>query len=255
MIKKSVFTTTLFLTKLCLILGINYNIFAASKVKYNYSYKLITDRCRVYDPYESFNRKVFFVNGVLDTFILRPVAVTYNKVTNNYTKNRVRSFTSNLATPVTTLNYMLQGNSEGTFKSFWRFTINSTIGIGGIFDVASKVGLKDEPRNLGSTLAYYGVGSGPYIVLPLFGGTTMRDVPGKMGIDSLTNIARYPLHNDFKLALLGIGTIDGRAQILPFTDYVTKNSTDPYITIRDAFFQNREFKMVYPKTFKCPVVD
>ncbi|NRB10004.1 MAG: VacJ family lipoprotein [Rickettsiaceae bacterium] len=256
MIKKSIFTTILFLTKICLILGINYNIFAASKdIQYNYNYKLINDRCRIYDPYESFNRKIFFVNGVIDTFIFRPVAITYDKVTNGYTKSRVKSFISNIGTPVTTLNYMIQGDSEGTFKSFWRFMINSTVGIGGLFDVASKVGLKVKSQNLGSTLAHYGVGPGPYVVLPIFGSSTMRDAPGRIGIDSLTNIVKYPLHSDFKLAVLGIGDIDHRAQILPFTDYVTKNSTDPYITVRDAFFQNRESKILYPENFRCPTVD
>lgn len=221
----------------------------------NYNYAAITNKCEVYDPYESFNRKIFIVNGVLDSFILRPITKGYDKVTNGYTKERVSSFSSNIREPLSFINYGIQGNSENSFKSFWRFTINSTFGIAGLFDVASKVGLTSEQQTFGNTLAHYGVGSGPYIILPLYGGMGARDLLDPLVMNNALNPVKHFMHKDFKLASTVISTIDTRHQIMPFTDYISKNSTDPYIAVRDATISNREAKMLYPDGFKCPAVN
>lgn len=220
---------------------------------YSYNYASLTNRCAVYDPYESLNRKVFFVNGVLDGFILRPITKWYGKVTNGYTRGRVSSFVNNISEPLSTVNYGLQGKSQGVFKTFWRFAINSTFGVLGLFDVASKFGLTAEPQTLGNSFGHYGVGAGPYIVLPIYGGMGMRDVMD-VGISTYMNPAKYFMHADFKLALTGIKIITARDQIMPFSDYVSKNSLDPYIAIRDAIINEREAKMAYPENFKCPSV-
>jgi len=144
--------------------------------EYKYNYNQFNGKCSVYDPYEKLNRKIFAFNSVVDTFLLRPVAKIYGRFTNDYTKNRVGSFVDNISEPLSTVNYTLQGNPEGILKSFWRFAINSTFGIAGMFDIASKFGLKPPQQTLGSTLAYYGTGPGPYIVLPFYGGINARDV-------------------------------------------------------------------------------
>ena len=223
---------------------------------YVYNYAALNNRCQVYDPYEPLNRKVFMVNSVLDAFILRPITKTYNKLTNDYTKARVGSFVSNINEPLSSLNYVVQGNPGGAFKTFWRFAINSTFGVLGLFDVASKFDdLTAKPQTFGSTLAHYGVGQGPYIVLPLYGGMGARDVMDPIVMNNAMNIIKYPMHSDFKWTVTGISTVHSRNQIMPFTDYVSQNSPDPYIAIRDAILSNKEAKMGYPVEFKCPAVN
>lgn len=217
-----------------------------------YSYG--ANRCQVYDPYERFNRKVFAFNTALDNLVLRPLAKGYIKVTSNYIRNRVESFTGNISEPLTFVNYAMQGNYTGTMTSFWRFIVNSTLGIGGLFDVASKMKLKTRKQTLGNTLARYGVPPGPYIMLPVYGGVVFRDITDPLLTNDFLNPLQYQLHGDFKIAVTATQTVDSRAKIMPFTDYVTKNSTDPYITVRNAIFNQRESKMTYPANFKCPVI-
>ena len=259
MLLRSVINTAI----LAIICGFVSNSLAAkaSEDEYSYNYAALNNRCQVYDPYESLNRKIFFVNGVLDTFILRPIAKGYGRFTNRYTKQRVGSFVDNISEPLSTVNYGLQGKSNGMFKTFWRFAINSTFGVLGLFDVAGKFGLTAEPQTFGNTLGYYGVGSGPYIVLPVFGGMGARDVMDPILLNSLLNPiktglipANYQMHSDFKNVVTVVKTIHKRDMIMPFTDYVTKNSPDPYVAIRDAIIQQRKAKMDYPAGFKCPRV-
>lgn len=210
---------------------------------------------QVYDPYEKFNRKVFAFNLVLDHIFLRPVALGYKKITNTYTRARVSSFLDNLNTPVTVVNYSLQTNYDGVMKGLWRFIINTTFGIGGLFDVAGKMELAVTKQTFGSTLAHYGVAPGPYLVVPFFGSTNARDLPDSMFTNNLFNPIMYLTHRDFAMITLGLQIIDTRLALLPFTDYVERSSTDPYIAIRSATHQNRESAVSYPKNFKCPKVN
>lgn len=222
--------------------------------KYDYDYAALNNQCQVYDPYEGINRKIFKFNAVLDGFVLRPIAKVYDKTTNDYIKHRVGSFVSNISEPLSGVNYILQGNAEGVFKSFWRFAINSTFGIAGLFDIATKAGLTEKPQTFGNTLAYYGVGSGPYIVLPLYGGVVMRDIMDSIALNKALNPAAYFMHQDFQYIVDGTYIVHNRNEIMPFSDYVAKNSIDPYITIRDSIVSNRESKMTYPEGFQCPIV-
>ena len=205
-----------------------------------------------YDPYEKINRKIFVFNSVLDYFLLRPVAIVYRNVTNDYIKARVGNFTENIGVPLTTVNYALQKNPNDTLKSFWRFMVNTTLGIGGLFDVASKIGLEITPQTLGSTFAHYGVGPGPYLVVPFFGGTNGRDLTDSLFTSTYLNPLKHFLHSDFKLGLTGVKLVHDRMVLLPFTDYVTKNSVDAYVSIRSSIHQNRESVVQYPENFKCP---
>ncbi len=227
----------------------------AQDERYDYNYAELTNRCQIYDPYESFNRKIFIFNGILDSFILRPVAKGYGRFTNDYTKQRVDSFLNNIREPLSTVNYGIQGNASGAGKTFWRFAINSTFGLVGLFDVASKFDLKAEPQTFGNSLAHYGVGQGPYIILPFYGGMGARDIMDPLVLNSYLNPARYPMHSSFKNVLLVTGLIHNRDKVMPFTDYVSKNSPDAYIAIRDAKLSERESEMVYPEGFKCPKVN
>lgn len=222
--------------------------------QYTYNYAAATGKCQVYDPFESFNRKVFIVNGVLDTIILRPIAKGYGRFTNYYTKQRVEDFTYNIEEPLSTVNYALQGNKDGLFKSFWRFVINTTLGVGGMFDIAAKFGVTSEQQSLGNTLAHYGVGPGPYIILPVFGGYSMRNVTETLGANRFMNPLKIYLHESFRHPVTATRLVHDRDKIMPFTDYVTANSVDPYVTIRDAILQQTESKMDYPEGFRCPSV-
>lgn len=226
-----------------------------SEDDYSYNYASLNNRCQIYDPYEALNRKIFIFNGVLDTFILRPIAKGYGRFTNDYTKSRIGSFIDNINEPLSTVNYGVQGNVEGVFKTFWRFAINSTFGVAGLFDVASKFGLTAERQTFGNTLAHYGVGAGPYIVLPIYGGMGARDVMDPLVMNNAMNPAKYPMHSDFKYILTGTNIVHHRNQIMPFTDYVSKNSPDPYIAFRNSALNQREAKMIYPKKFRCPTVN
>ena len=223
---------------------------------YNYNYSdddAATGTCtEVYDPYEKLNRKLFVFNSILDYFLLRPVAIGYRDLTNDYTKARVGSFLENISVPLTTVNYGLQKNADNTLKSFWRFLINTTFGVGGLFDVAGKAGLTVTPQTFGSTLAHYGVGPGPYLVIPFFGGTNGRDFTDSLVTNTVLNPIKYPMHRDLKWTITGIKLVHDRMVLLPFTDYVTKNSTDPYVAIRSSIHQNRESVVHYPEGFKCP---
>lgn len=223
-------------------------------VSFNYNYADISGQCQVYDPFESFNRKIFFVNGVLDYIITRPIAKLYGATTNDYVKARVGSFVGNVEEPLSTVNYALQGKGEGVYKSFWRFVINSTIGIGGLFDVAGKFDVNAEQQRFSNTLGHYGVGPGPYIVLPIFGGSGFREVGDSIVTNRYMNPLKYALHSDFRLGVTIGKIIHNRDEIMPFTDYVSENSPDPYIAIRDAIMQQRESKIDYPDNFKCPVI-
>ena len=216
------------------------------------NYASYNKHCQVYDPYEGLNRKVFIFNGMLDGVISAPIARLYDKGTNVYIKDRVGSFTANIKTPLSMVNYGLQGKAEGIFKGFWRFIINSTFGVLGLFDVASKVDLSLKPQTFGDTMAYYSMGPGPYVVLPIFGGMSMRDVPDALMLNTALNPVKYPMHGSFKNYLTAADIIHNRAAILPFTDHVTAHSLDPYITIRDAIWQHRETRLVYPQGFICP---
>ena len=219
--------------------------------EYKYDYNQFNGKCSVYDPYEKLNRKIFAFNSVVDTFLLRPVAKIYGRFTNDYTKNRIGSFIDNISEPVSTVNYTLQGNPEGILKSFWRFAINSTFGIAGIFDIASKFDLKPPQQTLGSTLAYYGTGPGPYIVIPFYGGINARDIADPLISDILLNPLTYSLDKNFMLTVTGVSIIDMRYKLMPLTDYISKNSSDPYIAVRQAIFNQREAKIVYPTGYKC----
>ncbi len=219
---------------------------------FQYVYSAKNGCMQVYDPYEKLNRKIFVFNSILDYLFLRPITIGYKQFTNDYTKARVSSFLDNITIPLTAVNYGLQMNYDQTMKSIWRFLINSTFGIGGLFDVASKIGLKVTKQTLGNTLAHYGVGPGPYLVLPFIGATNARDFTDPVFTNSYLNPIMYRVHRNFEMVVSSVQIIDTRLGLLPFTDYITRSSTDPYIAVRSAMHQNRESVIAYPKQFKCP---
>jgi phospholipid-binding lipoprotein MlaA len=224
--------------------------FAENSYKYNYS--MVNDECAdLDDPMEKLNRKIFIFNSVLDYFILRPIAKGYTKLLNDYTRDKVSNFVDNVNVPLTFVNNVLQADSNNSLISFWQFTINSTLGVGGFFDIAGDFGIKTSPQTFGSTLAHYGAGPGPYVVLPFFGSSNMRDIFDPLIFNSKFNPLKHKLHRDFSLAVTGVTLVQKRSEALPFTDYVTKNSSDPYVTIRSTAHQYREKNLRYPASYRC----
>lgn len=190
------------------------------------------------DPWEGFNRGIYAFNDALDTVVLRPVAKAYRGVVPEYGRERVTNVMTNLRQPVVMLNSVLQGDPENAFSSFWSFVLNSTLGIGGIFDFADvNTDLKVRDEDFGQTLGAWGLPSGPYLVLPILGPSTVRDTVGLAG-DWLTDPFNY-LDDEIVITRTVLRAIDARANVLDLTDDIDKNSFDPYATYRSGYLQRR----------------
>lgn len=217
---------------------------------YDYDYSLDHNCLDLKDPIEKFNRKVLIFNGILDFIILRPLATIYDKVTTDYGKERVGNVASNMQEPVTAINSLLQKKPQEFLKSAWRFIINSTLGVGGMFDIAGRFDISVRPKTFGSTLAYYGAGPGSYLVLPILGFTTTRDMLDIIVLNTKMNIAHYYLHPYIVNGTTGIGMIDKRAQSLRFGNGLPKNA-DIYNILKNMYHENRQNMVVYPESYKC----
>ena len=168
---------------------------------------LIADEVR--DPYENFNRKTFEFNEKLDENILKPIATTYSKFPPKI-KIGVSNFFNNLEDVETSINQFLQGKPKKSINDFSRFLINSTIGLGGFIDVASKIGLERHEEDFGQTLAVWGVGQGPYIMLPGLGPSTLRDTLSRP-VSSFSSVTFHMTDTEVNIALKTIDAIETRA--------------------------------------------
>lgn len=218
----------------------------------NYNYSLTDDYCGdIDDPFISINRKIFMFNSILDHFILRPIAKGYKSILSQYAQDRVGNFIDNTSVPLTVVSNAIQLDPDNTLVSFWRFVINSTLGVGGIYDVATTLNVNSTPQTFGSALARYGVGPGPYVILPFFGGTNMRDIMDAPLFNTQFNPLKQAMHRDFQNTLTAVSLVHKRAEMLEFTDYITKNSPDPYLAIRSVMHQRREADLRYPAGYRC----
>ncbi len=199
------------------------------------------------DPYESFNRKMYAFNDFADRVAIRPVAMGYRKITNDTTRRLASNFFANVESPITIVNDLLQANPKNAFTATSRLLINTSIGVLGLFDPASEMGIDAHDTDFGVTLAKWGVPEGPYLVLPLVGSSTGRDIAA-FPVDSF---ALDPLHwysntHHFRFS----------AQYLPTVAYlVTLRSSavdaegllegvfDPYVFYRDAYRQRRLYRI------------
>ncbi|NBR78558.1 MAG: VacJ family lipoprotein [Alphaproteobacteria bacterium] len=191
------------------------------------------------DPYEGFNRQMFAVNMTLDSYVLKPVAKGYTYVPRPL-RRAVRNVIGNLAEPISFANNSLQGEWSRASKSATRFLVNSTIGVFGLFDAASSMGLKRQTEDFGQTLARYGVGEGPYLYLPIIGPSPPRDLAG-MVIDWAFDPVTYA--DNASSNAIGIYMVDGidfRAENLGVLDEIERSSIDFYASIRSLYRQNRK---------------
>ena len=188
------------------------------------------------DPWQPFNRKAHAFNSVLDKVILRPVAKGYATVTPKIVRKGVSNFFGNLQQPVTTLNLLLQGHGKDAGKSFGRFLINLTLGLGGILDPATDAGIPYYDQDFGQTFAAWGWKDSRYLVLPIFGPGTVRDGLGKGVNTTVSPISWFAEENGAEYSVLY--GVDARASALPAEAFL-KGAPDEYLLIRDAYLQRR----------------
>lgn len=199
------------------------------------------------DPLEKYNRKVYAFNDALDQAVIRPVAVGYRKVTNPPVRRSISDFFTNIRMPVTVANDLLQARPTQALQSTGRFLVNLTLGIGGIFDPASSLGLPLENNDFGVTLARWGVPEGDYLMLPFVGPTTVRDV-WQLPVDSyffdpLSIYARnHSYHYGQQYLPQLIYLVNLRSRAFDAESYL-KSAYDPYVFIRDAYRQRRLYKI------------
>ncbi|MGB5622792.1 MAG: VacJ family lipoprotein [Gammaproteobacteria bacterium] len=199
------------------------------------------DSGETYDPLEPMNRGIYAVNNTLDRFILRPVAKSYDTVMPRWIKFAVTNFFHNLEQPIYVVNHLLQGKFLGAARQTGRFVINSTLGLAGIIDAAKDANLPREAEDFGQTLAVWGVGGGPFLMLPVLGPSNFRDGVGKLADAQIDPLIQYEERNvRDKLIILKI--IERRAALLPL-DNAIREAADPYIFVREAYLQNRRFNI------------
>jgi len=191
------------------------------------------------DPWEGFNRASYKFNDTLDRAVAKPVAKGYKKVTPRFVRTGVSNFFSNLDTVPTILNDVLQGKIKQAGHDSGRFLLNSTVGLGGLFDPASAAGMERNDEDFGQTLGKWGVKSGPYLMLPILGPSTVRDTIAKP-VDSYSSPLNYLEDDSTRYILRGVEFLDLRADLLTLDDQIER-SYDKYAFIRNAWLQRREF--------------
>jgi len=189
------------------------------------------------DPWEGFNRRVFAFNESADRWVLKPVARTYHELAPSPVETGVSNFFANLGEVNNFLNNLLQGKFKGALTDLSRFVINSTLGAVGLIDVATEMGLQRNNEDFGQTLGYWGVSSGPYLVVPLLGPRTVRDGLGNVP-DIYANPLTYMDHTRTRNSIAAGGAVSLRASLLE-TEKLIRG--DRYIFMRDAYLQRREF--------------
>ena len=190
------------------------------------------------DPWEKMNRKLFKMNDNLDRVLLKPIAKAYNKVMPNFLLRAVDNVFGNLGDIGDAVNNLLQGKVKESASDVGRVLVNSTIGLGGLFDPASRMNLVDHDEDFSQTLAKWGVPSGPYLVLPLLGPTTLRGLASSP-VDTQLDLLRYLKPVKHRNALYGVDTIHGRSGLLAAESVIFG---DKYIFIRDAYLQRENYQ-------------
>jgi phospholipid-binding lipoprotein MlaA len=197
-----------------------------------------------WDPIEPVNRAVYKFNDTADRYVIQPIARGYDKVTPDRVQTSVGNFFANAEEPINMANSALQLKWGSFNTSLGRFMVNTTAGVGGLFDVASAVGVAEVDEDLGQTLGYWGLGQGPYLVIPLLGPSTGRDFSGRLG-DQFFNPFNY-VDEDYDYvvwSLRALELINFRASLLGFEETLAQQF-DPYAFLRGYYLENR-LKAVY----------
>jgi len=191
------------------------------------------------DPVQSFNRAMFAFNDAVDRALIRPLAVGYRAVLPQRMRNGVNNFFNNLRAPTTLLNDLLQGKPKRAQQTVNRFMVNSTLGLLGFVDIASKLGFPAHQEDYGQTLAVWGIPSGPYLVLPLLGPSTARDALGKVPEFYIADPLWDPDDTAVTVTRFGLRAVDIRSRLLDL-DRIVQMQVDPYLFFRETYLQNRQ---------------
>jgi phospholipid-binding lipoprotein MlaA len=189
------------------------------------------------DPWRDTNERIFAFNDFFDRILVRPVATTYTTFVPRFARQGIGNFFSNLNDINVFVNDLLQLKFDAALSDSGRFAINTTLGIVGFIDVASDLGLQKNEEDFGQTLGYWGVESGPYVVLPVFGSSNVRDSFGLV-LDTLFNPIQYHDEAEVRLSLFVLQEIDTRASLLSLDELV---SGDRYLFFREAYVQRRDY--------------
>ena len=191
------------------------------------------------DPFESYNRAMYAFNDSVDNAVLRPVARTYKDYTPDVLQTGISNFFDNIGDLTVMVNNLLQFKIENAVSDFGRILWNSTVGIFGLIDVASHMGLQKHDEDFGQTLAVWGVPDGPYIVLPLLGPSNMRDTVGLVGDIYVDPLFQIEEEGNVYWGAVILRFIDTRADLLSASRVLEQAAIDPYIFVRDAYLQHR----------------
>jgi len=203
------------------------------------------------DPYESFNRAMFTFNDTVDTYALKPAATAYKNVTPSFVQTGVSNFFGNLADAWSAVNNLLQGKGKDGMSDVGRFALNSTLGIVGLFDIASEAGLPKHKEDFGQTLGVWGVPSGPYVMLPLLGPSTLRDTIATP-LDIKGDIWGYKDPVYIRNSGIALRAVDQRAALLDASTLLEDAALgDRYEFIRDGYLQRRE-SQIHPDDDDAP---
>jgi len=191
------------------------------------------------DPFERVNRVTYHFNDALDRAVLKPVAVGYRKITPRPVRTSVSNFIDNLSYTTTVANDLLQLKFKPFFQDTGRLVVNTTVGIGGLFDPASRIGLQKNEEDLGLTFGHWGAGPGPYIVIPFLGPSDVRDGIGRIG-DIFTDPRHYIKNGWVSWSLWGVQVVDTRSRLLD-TEKVLEGAYDKYSFLRNVYLQRRQY--------------
>ena len=191
------------------------------------------------DPFESYNRAMYAFNDSVDEAVLRPVAQTYQDYMPDIAQTGISNFFDNIGDLTNMVNNLLQFKIENAVSDFGRILWNSTVGIFGLIDVATHMGLQKHDEDFGQTLAVWGVPDGPYLVLPLLGPSTIRDTVGLVGDIYVDPLFAIEEEGNVYWGLVILRFIDTRADLLSASRVLEEAAIDPYIFVRDAYLQHR----------------
>ncbi len=203
---------------------------------------VMDDGTEISDPFEASNRAVFKFNNVVDDNVIHPVLKGYRYVTPKFARTGLDNFLTNLKSPVIFANQVLQGDVDGAGNVLFRATVNTLIGVGGLFDVAGYEGYPHESEDFGQTLAVWGLDHGPYLVVPIVGPSSLRDYVGYL-VDGFADPLRWYLFNVEKEGLfytkVGVEYMNLRDQLMDILEELESSSIDYYAATRSIYYQRR----------------
>ncbi|MBT8563468.1 VacJ family lipoprotein [Polynucleobacter paneuropaeus] len=195
------------------------------------------------DPWEPFNRSVFEFNEGLDKYVLKPVVSGYRFVLPEFIREGIYNFFSNYNDIYTALNNLLQGKPDYAFNDLMRVVVNTTMGLGGLIDLATPGGLEKHKEDFGQTFGVWGIPSGPYVVLPFFGPSSVRDTFGTVADLETDYFFKYIPNVGLRNSLTGLRVVNARNTYYEAGDLLDGAAIDKYSFLRDAYIQRRKYQI------------